>query len=63
MAGLDVVWAANHWPDAVRWHEANHPDTQHACQDLPQANWAHVLPHDLLLASPCCQGHAYARGK
>ena len=27
MAGLEVVWAANHWPVAVEWHAANHPDT------------------------------------
>ena len=63
LAGVDVVWAANHWPDAVRWHEANHPGAIHVCQDLHQANWAEVPAHDLLLASPCCQGHSKARGK
>ncbi|OYD24711.1 DNA cytosine methyltransferase [Oceanimonas baumannii] len=63
MAGVPVVWAANHWPDAVHWHSVNHPETQHACQDLQQANWAQVPAHDLLLASPCCQGHSKARGK
>ena len=63
MAGLDVVWAANHWPVAVDCHSANHPGTQHACQDLHQADWSMVPPHDILLASPCCQGHSKARGK
>lgn len=63
MAGAEVVWAANHWPVAVEWHAANHPDTVHACQDLHQADWRTVPPHDLLLASPACQGHAKARGK
>ena len=63
LAGVQVVWAANHWPDAVRWHEANHPDAIHVCQDLHQANWSMVPEHDLLLASPCCQGHSKARGK
>ncbi len=63
LAGVEVVWAANHWPDAVRWHEANHPGAIHVCQDLHQANWAEVPAHDLLLASPCCQGHSKARGK
>jgi DNA (cytosine-5)-methyltransferase 1 len=63
MAGVNVSWAANHWPVAVEWHAANHPDTQHVCQDLHQANWAQVPAHDLLLASPCCQGHSKARGK
>jgi DNA (cytosine-5)-methyltransferase 1 len=63
MAGCNVVWAANHWPVAVQWHAANHPNTAHQCQDLQQANWSHVPAHDLLLASPCCQGHSRARGK
>ena len=63
MAGIDVLWAANHWPDAVEWHSANHPNTIHACQDLHQADWSQVPAHDLLLASPCCQGHSKARGK
>lgn len=63
MAGVQVVWAANHWESAVRIHELNHPHTQHKCQDLHQANWADVPAHDILLASPCCQGHSRARGK
>ena len=25
-AGVQVLWAANHWPVAVEWHSANHPD-------------------------------------
>lgn len=63
MAGASVVWAANHWPEAVRWHAANHPATEHACQDLQQADFAAAPAHDLLLASPACQGHSPARGK
>lgn len=63
MAGVEVVWAANHWPAAVEWHSANHPGTIHACQDLQQADWSQVPAHNLLLASPCCQGHSPARGK
>lgn len=63
MAGVDVVWAANHWPDAVAIHAQNHPAAQHACQDLHQTNWRDVPSHDILLASPCCQGHSKARGK
>ncbi|WP_447651032.1 DNA cytosine methyltransferase [Pseudomonas abietaniphila] len=62
-AGVEVLWAANHWPVAVEWHSANHPDTQHICQDLHQADWTKVPSHDILLASPCCQGHSKARGK
>ncbi len=63
MAGAKVVWAANHWQSAVEIHTANHPGTIHACQDLHQADWSQVPGHDLLLASPACQGHTHARGK
>jgi DNA (cytosine-5)-methyltransferase 1 len=49
MAGAQVVWAANHWPLAVKYHAANHPGTDHACQDLQQADWSQVPAHDLLL--------------
>lgn len=62
-AGCRVVWAANHWPAAVETHAANHPATAHLCQDLHQADWTQVPAHDLLLASPACQGHTRARGK
>lgn len=63
MAGCNVVWAANHWPDAVEWHSKNHPEAMHLCQDLHQADWSQVPAHDIMLASPCCQGHSKARGK
>ena len=63
MAGVRVVWAANHWQAAVQVHANNHPQTVHVCQDLQQADWTQVPAHDLLLASPACQGHSRARGK
>lgn len=59
-AGVDVVWAANHWPLAVEAHELNHPGTKHECQDLRQANWTELPEYDLLLAAPACQGHSSA---
>lgn len=62
-AGVTVVWAANHWHAAVEMHKANHPNTAHACQDLQQADWRECPSHDILLASPACQGHSRARGK
>lgn len=62
LAGVRVAWAGNHWPIAVRTHADNHPDTTHACQDLHQVDWHEVPRHDLLLASPACQGHSRARG-
>lgn len=59
-AGLDVVWAANHWPLAVEAHALNHPGTEHVCQDLRQADWSALPGYDVLLASPACQGHSSA---
>jgi DNA (cytosine-5)-methyltransferase 1 len=59
-AGVEVVWAANHWPLAVEVHAANHPTVQHACQDLRQADWTALPRFDLLLAAPACQGHSTA---
>ena len=63
MAGCQVAWAANHWELAVKYHAANHPGTDHKCQDLHQADWSEVPEHDILLASPACQGHSRARGR
>jgi DNA (cytosine-5)-methyltransferase 1 len=60
LAGVRVVWAANHWPLAVEAHRANHPHVEHVCQDLRQADWAALPTFDMLLASPACQGHSTA---
>lgn len=62
-AGCRVVWAADIWPLAVKYHTANHPHTAHSTQDLHRADWTEVPTHQLLLAAPSCQGHSSARGK
>lgn len=62
-AGIEVPWAANHWPVAVEWHSVDHPEAIHICQDLHKADWSKVPAHDIILASPCCQGHSKASGK
>lgn len=59
-AGVEVVWAANHWRLAVETHALNHPEVEHACQDLRQADWSSLPRYDILLASPACQGHSRA---
>ena len=59
-AGVDVVWAGNHWQTAVDTHARNHPKTVHACQDLRQTDWGTLPPYKLLMASPSCQGHSPA---
>lgn len=61
-AGCSVVWAANHWKNAVQIHLQNHPETIHSCQDLQQTDFATLPDYEILLASPACQGHSRARG-
>ncbi len=59
---VDVQFAANHWPAAVKWHRANHPDVEHMTQDLAQCDFR-VLPDlcdGILIASPACQGFSEA---
>lgn len=60
LAGVRVVYAANHWPLAVQTHARNHPLTHHVCQDLRQADWSSLPGFDLLLGAPACQGHSPA---
>lgn len=60
-AGARVLLAANHWKLAVDTHAVNHPGTRHLCQDLHQADFTTFPRHDLLIASPACQGHSDAR--
>jgi len=62
-AAVQIVWAANHWRAACDAYFANHPDLEPACQDLHQADFSHLPPHDCLLGSSACQGHCWARGK
>lgn len=62
-AGLRVLVSANHWVAAVATHRLNHPEVDHYCQDLQQADFYTWPDFDVLLASPACQGHSKARGK
>lgn len=62
-AGAKVLVAANHWKRACLIHAINHPNTDHLCQDLCQADWHQFPSHDLLIGSPACTGHTRARGK
>lgn len=62
-AGWRVTWAGNHDREAVSVHSANHPETEHCKQDLQQADWRTVPPHELLWASPACQGHSPAASR
>jgi site-specific DNA-cytosine methylase len=42
-AGVEVLWAANHWPAGVEWHSANHPGTKQAFAELMA--WAEIDEH------------------
>lgn len=61
LAGVNVVWAANHSELAVKAHAAAHPNTVHSCQELSgDTDYSQLPDFDLLLASPCCQGNSRA---
>jgi len=62
-AGIKVLAAANHWPEAVACHKQNHPETFHLTQDLQQADFSEWPDFDILAASPSCVGHTRARGR
>jgi DNA (cytosine-5)-methyltransferase 1 len=61
MAGGRVRWAGNHDAAAVAVHAANHPDCEHAREDLRVVDWGLLPgPFDLLVASPECRQHSNA---
>lgn len=62
-AGINVLWAANHNTTAVQYHRLNHPHTEVVQQDLHLANFMDAPKTDIIIASPCCQGHGNAAGK
>lgn len=47
-AGIEIVWAGNHWQVAVDCYAANHPILP-KCQDLHQQDWTQVPGHDRLI--------------
>lgn len=60
--GVQVRIAANHWDLAVRTHNANHPNTDHATADIHEAD-PHYFPRtDILWASPECTKWSQAGG-
>lgn len=57
--------AINHDPVAIAMHKANHPDTEHYCNDIWAVDPADVRPGepvDLLWASPDCKHFSKAKG-
>lgn len=60
LAGGQVLWAGNHDAAAVAIHSANHPDCEHAREDLRVVDWGLLPRCDLLVASPECTQHSSA---
>lgn len=65
MAGATPVVGLNHWPVACTSYEANHAHAgaQAACVDVVTQDPRRYPPADILLASPECTHHSYARGR
>lgn len=59
-AGGRTVWAGNHDAAAVAVHTANHPDCEHAREDLRVVDWGLLPGCDVLVASPECKQHSTA---
>lgn len=61
-AGYKVVIAANHWDLAIKSHQANHPDTDHAQADISQVDPRYFPRTHVLWGSPECTNHSIAKG-
>lgn len=60
---IDVRVAVNHDPDAIKWHSAAHPRTQHIEQDVSEVDWHELrdeIAGGIVIASPACQGFSEA---
>jgi DNA (cytosine-5)-methyltransferase 1 len=65
LAGFDVRLAVNHTEIAIQTHGYNHPETDHACEDLQEKD-SHPgrYPRTTILwASPECTKHSQAAGR
>ena len=63
--GKPVDIAINHDPEAVAMHAANHPHTEHLCQNIFQVDPADIArrgPIRLAWFSPDCTHHSKAKG-
>ncbi len=63
LAGLEPVLAMNHWRLAIDTHGTNYPEVDHACVDVASTDPRAFPRTDVLLTSPECRAHSYARGR
>lgn len=64
LADIDVVWAVNHWLEAVAAYKKNHPGTDAKRENIavPSWDWRKAPYHHIHMASPSCKGHTLALG-
>lgn len=62
LAGVDVMYAANHWQRACETYGLNHR-TQPDCSDVSQVNPRRYGGTNLLFASPECKWHSSANAE
>lgn len=62
-AGLQLVWAANHWDKAIETHSANFPDADHWQGDLSGFDMRRMPSADVAWLSPECTWHSPAGGR
>lgn len=63
LAGGNLKLALNHWQLAIDTHQTNFPDADHDCCDVSAVNPRRYARTDVLLTSPECTHHSYARGR
>jgi DNA (cytosine-5)-methyltransferase 1 len=62
--GVEVVHAANHSHVAIATHSTNYPEVEHTLGDIPTLDpRRHSPPADVLITSPECREHSYAKGR
>lgn len=62
-AGYQIAACANHWPTAIKTHQANHPDAEHFTANLSEVDFRTFPSTDVLWASPSCVWHARSGGR
>lgn len=62
-AGYELRLALNHDAKAIATHERNFPDADHAHVDVDSVEPGWYPKTDILITSPSCTAHSYARGR
>lgn len=62
-SGLQVEWALNHWPLAIRTHNTNFQNTKHDCANISSTNPRRYSSTDFLITSPECTEQTKANGR